>query len=515
MKKNYLITVFLFTQTLLFAQNFSWLQIPNTTIDVNPGMISYPSATDNQGNTFVCGYKDAPFLYNRVQSNLLLSKYNSSGTLLFSKTLNGDLHAHKLITDSAGNIYLALNFLTNISIENFNLESELFVENPLLIKFNANGDFIWHKTLPGEFTNHFAAMTIDTNQNLYIGYDDYNNSHIEKIDKNTSETLQVIEQNGVKLISSVSVDNEGNIYAAGSCAEMNATFNGTAFPAPHLYNIYITKYNSNGQMQWTKYIEDITCPSPIVKARTPNEVYFSSELFDSFPFDAIIPEGPIGGYSDFFLAKLNQTGNFIWVKEVPGIGSATPGINNSLEIDNEGNIYFGGNTRHTIQWNETISTTANEFSHDILVLKYNPSGNIIWAKTAGGNSHDQLHNISLLPDGNLVITGIAKENTTFEPLNYNPTNANYYSFVTRLNQSTLDLPENEIKSLVVYPNPAKETITVQSNSQNGVATLHNPLGQLLKTVEITSNETTFDISELSKGTYFFKLNSDVIKIIKE
>jgi len=74
-------------------------------------------------------------------------------------------------------------------------------------------------------------------------------------------------------------------------------------------------------MQWTKYIEDITCPSPIVKARTPNEVYFSSELFDSFPFDTIIPEGPIGGFSDFFLAKLNQTGNFIWVKEVPAIFS--------------------------------------------------------------------------------------------------------------------------------------------------------------------------------------------------
>ncbi len=315
--------------------------------------------------------------------------------------------------------------------------------------------------------------------------------------------------------SSVSVDNDGNIYAAGSCAEIEANFNGTALPAPHLYTVYVTKYNPNGQMQWTKYIEDITCPSPIVKARTPNEVYFSSELFDSFPFDTIIPEGPTGGYFDFFLAKLNQTRNFIWVKEVPGMGSVTPGMTNSLEIDNEGNIYFGGNTRNTIQWNETISTTANGFSNDILVLKYNTSGNVIWAKTAGGNSYDQLHSISLLPDGNLVITGIAKENTTFEPLSHTPTNPNYYPFVTRLNQTTLDLPENEIKSLIVYPNPAKETITVQSNYQNGVATLHNSLGQLLKTVVITSNETTFDISELSKGAYFFKLNSDVIKIMKE
>ncbi len=514
MKQNYFLKALLLINTVIYAQNFSWLQTPNINLPGNPSLTSYPSASDNQGNTFVCGYKDTPFSYNRVQSNLVLMKYNSSGTLLFSKTLTGDLHAHKLQTDNDGNVYVALDFLTNLSIDNFNLASELFVENPLLIKFSSNGDFLWHKTLAGEFTNHFAALAIDHNQNLYIGYDDYSSSHVEKIDKNTGETLQTIEQNGVKIISSISVDNESNIYVAGSCAEINAEYNGTPFPAIHQYNTYITKYNPAGQMQWTKYVEDITCPNPIVKARTPDEVYFSSDLFGNFTFDAITAEGPMNGYTDFFLARLNNSGNFVWVKEVPGMGSANPGLSNYLDFDSDGNIYFGGSTRHVIQWNETVSTNVSTMNEDILILKYNPSGDILWAKTAGGNSFDMLHGITILPDESLVVTGIAHGNTTFEPLSHSAS-SQYYPFVARLSQSALALPENNLQPIVVYPNPVKNMLTIQSNVQNGVATLYNMLGQTIQNFAVSSNETTIDVSELALGTYVLKLNSSVVKVIKE
>jgi hypothetical protein len=514
MKKNYLIIGLLFIQTVINAQSFSWLQIPIIDITGGPNMITYPSASDNQGNTFVCGYKDSPFPSNKSQSNLFLTKYDQNGIVLFSKTLSGNLHAHKLETDDVGNLYLSIIYLSTINIDTFTLTNEEIAKHPLLIKLDPNGNYLWHKIIPGESNNLFSAIAIDSNQNLYIGYGDYINSYIEKIDKSNGATLQTITQTQVSKITSIDVDSIGNIYAAGSCAEVDANFNGTSSPAMDLYTTYITKYNANGEMQWVKFLEDIICPDPIVKVNSPNEVYLSSELHGNFEFDSILAEGPINS-SDFFIARLNENGNFLWVKEVPGSGSVYPGWRNFLEIDTQGNIYFGGNTRGAIQWNETISTTSDGFNNDIIILKYNPSGNLIWAKTAGGNLFDYLHGISLLPDGNLIITGISTGNTTYDPIIYNPISENFYPFVTRLNQPSLDLPIKEVISTMVFPNPAKENITIQTYLQNGVATLHNILGQKLKSILVTASETTVDISELAVGTYFLKLNSQVIKVIKE
>lgn len=515
MKKNYLIIAFLFALNVLNSQTFEWLKTPTIDFNTSPDMVTYTSASDGQGNTFVCGFKDTPFSYNRVQGNLSLIKYDSNGNELFSKTLTGDLHAHKLQTDSEGNVYAAITFLTNISIGTFIHSQPLFVENPVLVKFNANGDYLWHKMIPGEFTNHFTSIAMDTNQNLYIGYDDYNNSIIEKIDTTNGATLQTITQTQVNLVSSISVDNEGNIYAAGSCADLNADFNGTDAPAPHVYTVYVVKYNPNGQMQWVKYIEDITCPSPIVKAKSPNEVYFSSQLFDSFAFDNITPEGPVDGFADFFLSKLNASGQFQWVREVPGIGSADVGNSNFLDVDSNGNIYLAGNTRFTIEWNTTVVTDTNGPNYELLVVKYNPSGEVIWAKTAGGTSYDQSHGVSLLPDASVIIIGIIRGDAIFEPIQHTSTTVNYYPFVAKMNQSTLSLPETSIGTVTVYPNPSKETVTISTINYTGVGVFYNLLGQKMKSIAITANETSVDISEMALGTYFLKIENQVVKVVKQ
>ena len=155
--------------------------------------------------------------------------------------------------------------------------------------------------------------------------------------------LLTIEQQNVNIISSVSVDNEGYIYTAGSCANANSKFANVTVPATFSYTTYVAKYSPTGVYQWVKYVQDITCPDPQVKAKSQNEVYFSSTLNGAYAFDTIIAEGPTGGY-DFFIAKLNATGNYQWVREIPGTGRAFVGKRNYLNLDTAGNIYFAGST---------------------------------------------------------------------------------------------------------------------------------------------------------------------------
>ncbi|MBF6642187.1 T9SS type A sorting domain-containing protein [Flavobacterium sp. J49] len=514
MKKNYLLPILLLCQLGLHAQTFGWLRTPSITFNMNPGMISYPTASDHLGNTYLCGFKDNATPYTDIFGNLALLKYDTNGTLVATKNINGNVHAYKLATDNAGNLYMAVGYLTSITIDNFSLTTNLQSVNPLLLKFNANGELLWHKVIPGEWTQHFNAISIDSQQNVYIGYDDYQNSFIEKLDAN-GNTLQLITQTEVKLISAVSVDSEGNIYAAGSCAEISANFNGTNMPAPFLYNIYLVKYNPAGQMQWMHYVEDITCPEPMVVARTPDEVYFSSHLFDGFSIDGITTEGPVNNY-DFFLAKFNSTGTVQWVKEVPGTGGAEIGLRNFLTLDPQGNIYMAGKTQGAIQWNANISSQPQMgFNSDVLILKYSPQGTVLWAKTAGGNSEDRSDGISVLPDGSVVVSGMANNIVTFDTWQAGTVNFQYYPFLAKLNQTTLSIPANEFRTALVYPNPVQDFVTLSSPGYRGKAELFTLLGQKLKSFDITADETQLSVSDIAIGTYLLRLNQQAIKIVKD
>ncbi|UPT71288.1 MAG: T9SS type A sorting domain-containing protein [Flavobacterium sp. JAD_PAG50586_2] len=443
-------------------------------------------------------------------------KYDPNGQLLFSKTINGTVSAYTMEVDSSGNLYIAAAYVNEITVDNLHITTNLQGRKPILLKFNSNGELLWSKPIVQDFVDHFKSLTIDSNQNVYIGYDNYGDSYIEKLDAN-GNSLMLITQTNVKSISSIDIDTEGNIYGVGSCAEMNVSFNGTAVANSLLYNTYLVKYNTAGQFQWKHFVDDITCPEPQVKVRTPDEVYFSSYLFGAYSFGSIISDGPAdGGFGDFFLAKLNNIGEYQWVKEVPGNGEVDLGNRNFLTLDNNGNAYLATKTKGTIQWGSGISTQSMGFNSDILVLKYNPLGQLQWVKMAGGSSEDRADGITVLPNGNVILTGMVYGNVTFDALTHNAASSTSYPYVTKINTENLGNHNPETAaSMIVYPNPAKDAITLLTSGYRGNAQLYSALGQILKTIVIKTEETSIDISEFASGTYFLRLeNLQIGKIIK-
>ncbi|MEO5776661.1 MAG: T9SS type A sorting domain-containing protein [Flavobacterium sp.] len=516
MKRIFTLAVILLLNQQLSAQQFEWLRTPAINFSFNPEGIGYPTASDNQGNTFVCGFKDSPLIYNDIFGNLWLLKYNAAGELLFSRTITGTVNAYKMTVDTAGNLYIAAAYIDEISIDDLHITTSFQGVKPILLKFSSNGDLLWSKTIGGEFTEYFKALAVDSTGNVYIGYGDFLDTHIERLDSE-GNSLTTINQTQVKSLSSVSVDSQGNIYAAGACAEMNVSFNGTDVVNLLPYNTYLVKYNPLGQMQWMHFEEDVTCPEPQVVARTPDEVYFSSYLNGSYTFGTIATEGPVGGGgTDFFLAKLNANGEYQWVKEVPGNGEVQLGNRNFLTIDNQGNPYIAARYRGTIQWSPSISSQSLNFNNDILVLKYNPQGDVLWAKTAGGTSEDRADGISILNDGSIILSGMAYGNVTFDALSHNTaTDFTCYPYVTKINTSTLGIPAPELNNVTVYPNPAQDFITLNSPNYRGNAVIYSVLGQQLKKVNINTDTTAIDISTLASGTYLLRLETgQSSKIIK-
>lgn len=89
------------------------------------------------------------------------------------------------------------------------------------------------------------------------------------------------------------------------------------------------------------------------------------------------------------------------------------------------------------------------------------------------------------------------------------------ALTTALNLETIYTNE----SFVVYPNPSENQITFQlQKNQKGILYFYDVLGKNILTKEISENNNTLDIQNLSKGVYYYKFESNKVfkgKIIKK
>jgi hypothetical protein len=75
------------------------------------------------------------------------------------------------------------------------------------------------------------------------------------------------------------------------------------------------------------------------------------------------------------------------------------------------------------------------------------------------------------------------------------------------------LNENEIK---ISSNPSAKEINISMNGEmgKGVANIYNVIGVLVKTIEISDNFTTVNVSDMPKGTYLLVVSANKYQITK-
>ena len=124
--------------------------------------------------------------------------------------------------------------------------------------------------------------------------------------------------------------------------------------------------------------------------------YFNdTAFFDSFML-------PNTGTPDIFIVKYDSSGNVLWAKGAGGTGGGDYGF--GVSSDNFGNIFLTGwATSPIIVFN--ADTIVNAGVYNLFLVKYDSTGNVIWAKGAGGSGHDMSFSVSSDGMGNAYITG--------------------------------------------------------------------------------------------------------------
>jgi hypothetical protein len=197
-------------------------------------------------------------------------------------------------------------------------------------------------------------------------------------------------------------------------------------------NIYLCKFSREGDLLWTRSIGG------------SNHDYMNSveELEDEGFILSGYSKSYGTGNGDAVILRTDKMGNPQWmmtyggadfdiascIRQTPDHGFIVVGRTASFGAGNQDCLVFRIDSAGALLWSKTYGGTEGEnglsvceslagflvagtsLSYgagggDIMVIKINATGDIIWSKTYGGNLYDGMNSIQRLSDGNFIISG--------------------------------------------------------------------------------------------------------------
>ena len=143
------------------------------------------------------------------------------------------------------------------------------------------------------------------------------------------------------------------------------------------------------------------------------------------------------GVQDVFIAKLDNMGNPLWAKSgsVQGQGTSM-----GICTDRSGNIAFTGNYAVSMTLGTTVlNEVAGTAGYSVFTAKFDGSGTLLWAKTAGGHTDAESAGISVDGAGNFFVTGNFWRDVTFGTVAINTANIYNSVFVAKYSPAGIAL----------------------------------------------------------------------------
>ena len=200
---------------------------------------------------------------------------------------------------------------------------------------------------------------------------------------------------------SIAVDPGGNSYITGYYDSPTITFGGITLTNAGADDLFIAKYDSAGNVIWAKNAGGAgTDRGRGIAVDTSGNSYITG-LFESPSIAFGTTTLLSAGSADIFLVKYDVAGNVVWAKKEGGMGSDE---GESIALDGSGNSYVLGQYYNAPI---TVGTTTlpNAGLRDLVLIKYDPSGNVIWSRSAGGTESETGYYLAADAGGNCYITG--------------------------------------------------------------------------------------------------------------
>jgi hypothetical protein len=330
--------------------------------------IGYAMVTTTDGGYAVAG---ASADYSAGGQDAYLAKYDSTGKLRWSTTWGGTAgdQATSLVQTSDGG-YAVTGITTSYGAGG---------EDMMLLKFDGTGNLSWNKTWGGTGTDEGRSVK-QTKDGGYVvtgftnsygagGYDMY----LTKFDSTGNVTWSrtwggTVDDRGDSVIQTA----DGGYAVTGTTGSYGAGG----------YDMFLAKYDGNGTLSWNKTWGGTGTEYGKSVVQTADGGYAVTGYTNSYG----------AGSYDAFLVKYDSAGNLIWNNTWGGTGSDQ---GNQIVLTSDGGYAVTG---VTTSYGDTVNG-------DMLLIKYDSSGNVTWSRTWGGTGQDYGNGLRQASDGGYAVTG--------------------------------------------------------------------------------------------------------------
>jgi hypothetical protein len=351
----YLLFTVLFCTTVGMAQEaWNWVQWANN-VAISDIVIS-DITTDSYGNFYMTG---GIFYFNILdndtiiaprESRFFLAKFDTMGHFgwlrLDSNQTGGPSNGYGVATDAQGNVYAVGAFaddtmeLGNVTLRGPGLNK--VITDIFIVKYDSSGNALWGRAVGNYGQDGAQSVCVDINNNAYVT-------------GNFFDTLVIFDSDTLH----------------------NGSGGGTTF---------LTKYSSTGNVLWA------TAPPAYginagydLAADAVGNVFLAGYFNGSIDFGGWWYTGNLFTHNNAYLAKYDSAGNVIWAK-VTGGGISQQGTV-AVATDASGNAYLTGTfTGDTLLIGTQLLHNPGYPSNDMFIAKFNPGGQVDWAKAAS-NTH--------------------------------------------------------------------------------------------------------------------------------
>lgn len=360
-------------------------------------------SVDNSGNVYLSGnfashtinfgtitLKNTDTINNTA--DIFFVKYDTDGNVVWAKSAGEkfDDYATSTSVDATGNIYLTgyyqgTNFIFGFdTLNNVNWA----LKDIFLVKYNANGNILWAKTFGGKEDDYVKSISVDAVGNISLagtfdspsivfGSDTlmgnrYTSSFVVKYDIK-GNAIWAKNPGNIRAYATA-IDASGNIYLAGGFANSIITFDSVSLTNIGDEDIFLVKYNSNGNILWAKSAGGSgwdNLHKVIIDAK--GNLYMTG-FFKSSTITFGTKTLTNVGDEDIFLAEYDSNGNALWTKSVGGTNVDDA---NSIAVDALGNVYLVGKfMSSTISFGNTslMNTIKGSNITDLFIAKIGSNG---------------------------------------------------------------------------------------------------------------------------------------------
>lgn len=545
-----------------FGQTFEWAKANGGDgEDVVRGM-----ATDPQGNTYLTGYftDTSSFGDGGAQTTItangwfdvFVSKTDANGNLMWVKNFGGegsDLGT-AVSFDADGNTYVTGVFEGTVDVDpgpgtvNFTSAGE---QDIFVVKLSAQGNFLWAKHMGGTGYEQTTGIGVDGLGNVYVtGYfyatASFNPTGIDVAEMSPAGMCDafIVKYKGdgsfdwaqrfggedIDLPMAMKVKENGDLYITGQFRGM-ADFNPNPMEAfflstdpSHERGVFLLYVNESGYTQGAIVAaagegEGIGMDLALdandnvyITGNCAGETLLNPGLENEFSIDG-------GQFTQGFVLKADFTNGVVWAKT---LDTEAASFSYGVTVNPAGECFVSGYFEGTLQVGDYELAESSENADMNFLLRLSAGGTFTGAyKFAGANFIDY-HGLGSDANGNIYVGGSFETTVDLNPLESGTDEAVSVGF---RDVYTLKMHPGETSgtgaftanSMVVYPNPAQDIVTLTANQDlagHGY-NLYDVAGRSILNGTL-GIDNSINIKALPAGTYLLKVGeSQAVKLIKQ